>query len=246
MSYSYFAEYYDLLTENVNYQDRADYLLRLFERHNHVLGLTLDLACGTGSMTIELKKRGLDIFGADASIDMLSEAQRKACEEELDILFLCQKMQELELFGEINTCICTLDSINHITSKKVLGTAFEKISYYLKKDGLFVFDANTVYKHREILGVNCYIYDTEKVFCAWQNNYNEKNHKVIITLDFFEPRGKSYIRSSEQFTERAYTDEELKQLVKVADLTVEAVYDDMSFEPPGETSQRKIYVIRKK
>ena len=245
MSYSFFAEYYDLLTENVNYKDRADYLLRLFERHNHAPGLTLDLACGTGSMTIELKKRGLDIFGADASVDMLSEAQRKACEEQLDILFLCQKMQELELFGEIDTCICTLDSINHITSKKTLGTAFQKISYYLKQDGLFVFDANTVYKHREILGDNCYIYDTEKVFCAWQNNYNDKNHKVIITLDFFEPQGKTYIRSSEQFAERAYTDDELRQLLEAANMKVEAVYADLSFDSPGETSQRKIYVIRK-
>ena len=245
MSYSYFADYYDGLTENVDYRQKADYLLRLFERYDHQPGLTLDLACGTGSLTVELKKRGVDIFGADASSDMLSHAQMKAYDEELEILFLHRKMQELELFGKINTCICTLDSINHITSKKDLSRAFERVSLFLEEDGLFVFDANTVYKHKEILGDNCYIYDTDKVFCAWQNNYNEKNHKVIITLDFFEPDGKKYRRSSEQFAERAYTHDEMTEMLASAGLEIAAIYGDMSFDPPAEDSQREIYLVRK-
>lgn len=246
MSYSYFAEYYDKLTENVNYREKADYLTELFRRHGHEWGTTLDLACGTGSLTLELKKRGVDIFGADASEDMLAEAQMKAFDEELQILFLCQKMQYLDLYGGIDTCICTLDSVNHITSKRELAAAFGRVSTFLRDDGLFVFDANTVYKHREILGDNCYIYDTDKVFCAWQNNYNAKNNKVIITLDFFEPNGKGYTRTSEQFAERAYTREEMGEMLDSAGLEIVEVYDDMSFDPPCEITQREIYVVRKK
>ena len=72
MSYSYFAEYYDILTENVEYEKRADYFLELFKKHGHDMGLTLDLACGTGTLTLELCKRGVDIFGCDMSVDMLT------------------------------------------------------------------------------------------------------------------------------------------------------------------------------
>ena len=246
MSYSYFADYYDDLTGNVDYSSKADYLQKLMQRHGHNFGLTLDLACGTGTMTIELKKRGIDIFGADMSSDMLSQAQMKASEEGLNILFLCQKMQKLELFGKIDTCICTLDSVNHITSKDELTDAFSKVAQYLAEDGLFVFDANTVYKHKCILGDNCYIYDNKNVFCAWQNNYNEKNNKVIITLDFFEPEGEAYVRTSEQFAERAYTRDEMSEMLEKAGMRIEAVYDDMTFNPPQETAQREIYVVRKR
>lgn len=247
MSYSYFAKYYDVLTENVDYHERALYLSELCRYHEHECGVTLDLACGTGSLTIELKKLGIDVFGADMSSDMLSEAQMKAYENDMIILFLCQRMQELELYGQIDTCFCTLDSINHITSKKELIKCFRAVSKYLSDDGLFVFDVNTIFKHKEILGDNCYIYDTEEVFCAWQNNYQARNNKVIITLDFFEPdENGSYIRTSEQFSERAYSHDEMNEMLSLAGLETKCIYKDLSFDPPTDNTQREIFLIRKK
>ena len=245
-AYSYFAEFYDILTGNVEYDKRADYIMELFRRHDHEPGLTLDLACGTGSLTLELSRRGVDIFGADSSADMLSVAQQKFDEAGKSTLFLCQKMQALELYGKIDTCICTLDSINHLPSKKAVTAAFGRIANYLQDDGLFVFDCNTVYKHRHVLGDNCFVYDTEKVFCCWQNNYFEKDNRVAITLDFFVPDGKLYRRFSEQFLERAYTREEMNEMLDNAGLFAEAVYDDRSFDPPKPDSQREIFIVRKK
>ena len=244
-SYSDFAEFYDCLTQNVGYDKKADYLIELFKRHNHNAGITLDLACGTGTLTLELKKRGLDIYGIDASCEMLTIAQQKAFENDQNIMFICQKMQNLDLYGTIDTCICSLDSINHLTSLADVQKTFERISMFMNPGGLFVFDTNTVYKHKYVLGDNCYIYDTEKVFCAWQNNYNEKNNKVMITLDFFEPDGKLYRRSSEQFSERAYTRSEITEMLTKAGFGLESVYDDMTFEAPKPNSEREIYVARK-
>ena len=244
--YSYFAEFYDALTGNAEYERRADYLMELFERHGHKTGLTLDLACGTGSLTLELSRRGVDIFGADASSEMLSIAQQKFSEEGRETLFLCQKMQSLELYGSIDTCICTLDSINHLPSARAVTDAFRRIARYLEDDGLFVFDCNTVYKHKHVLGDNCYIYDNERVFCAWQNNYFEKNNKVIITLDFFEREGSHYLRSSEQLAEIAFSREDMLSMLDEAGLYAEAVYDELTFDPPKPDTQREIYAVRKK
>ena len=74
--YSYFADFYDSLTANVEYEKRADYILEVLKRHNKSSGLILDMCCGTGSLTIALKKRGADIFGSDASREMLTIAQQ--------------------------------------------------------------------------------------------------------------------------------------------------------------------------
>lgn len=245
-SYTDFAAFYDTLTENVEYEQKADYLMELFKRHNHTAGLTLDLACGTGTLTLALKKRGIDIYGVDASCEMLTVAQQKAYAADEKILFLCQKMQRLNLYGTVDTCICTLDSINHLTKLKDVEDTFERVALFLNPNGLFVFDANTIYKHTHILGDNCYIYDTKPVFCAWQNNYDPSEHCVTITLDFFEPIDGAYCRSSEQFSERAYRRDELERLWTAAGFVMEAVYGEGGFEPPHETTQREIYVLRKK
>lgn len=244
-SYTDFAAFYDSLTTNVEYEKKAEYLLKLFNRHNHEAGLTLDLACGTGTLTLALKKRGIDIYGVDASCEMLSVAQQKAYEADEEILFLCQKMQKLNLYGTVDTCICALDSINHLTQIKDVENTFKRVALFMNPNGLFVFDANTIYKHECVLGDNCYIYDNDKVFCAWQNNYKPSDHTVMITLDFFEPDGDIYRRSSEQFFERAYSRSEISEMLTAAGFTLEAVYDDMCFETPAEKSQREIYVARR-
>ena len=106
-SYGIFADFYDDLTLNAQYSERADYIMKVFERLGHDMGLTLDLACGTGNLTLELKRRGVDVYGIDGSAEMLSRAQEKSADENLGILFLCQQMQSIDLYGTIDTCICT-------------------------------------------------------------------------------------------------------------------------------------------
>ena len=244
-SYQAFAAFYDELMEEARYSERCGYLLKLLERHGHPAGLTLDLACGTGSLTIELAKRGVDVYGADGSVDMLSEAMQKSMEEGLQILFLNQRMEELDLYGTIDTCFCTLDSLNHITDIEVLRRAIDRVGLFMNPNGLFVFDVNTVYKHREVLGNNAFILENDRVFCAWQNTLTD-NNTVAIDLDFFEEDNGVYNRYSESFCERAYTDGELSMLLEEAGFAVEAVYGDMTFEPPDPDEQRSVYVARMK
>lgn len=243
-AYTVFSEYYDSLTSNVHYSERADYIEKLFKRYNHDAGITLDLACGTGSLTIELKKRGYDIYGADGSSDMLMVAQQKSCEEGLSILFLKQKMQLLDLFGTIDTCICTLDSLNHIINKEELQKAFDKVSLFMNKGGLFIFDVNTIYKHKHILADNVFVYDKSSVFCVWQNT-PLKDNITRISLDFFEKSGNVYHRSSETFCERAYSDSELEEMVCKAGFKILDIFGELSFDAPTEDSQRNVYIVKK-
>lgn len=245
LGYNSFSEYYDTLMQNVSYKDRAQYILEIFRRLDHDMGLSLDLACGTGSLTVELKRAGVDIYGIDASYDMLSFAREKALEHNLDILFLCQQMQNIDLYGTIDTCVCTLDSINHLTDERDVKRTFERVSLFMNKGGYFLFDVNTIYKHTDILADNTFVYDTDDVFCVWQNSLRE-NYIVDIDLDFFECEGQAYYRTNENFSERAYTDEQITSLLTDAGFEVIARYSDMTFDLPKSDDQRIIYIARKK
>lgn len=245
MAYGVFAEFYDKLTGNVHYKERADYLLEICKKWGHYTGITLDLACGTGTLTLELKRRGVDVYGIDGSQEMLSEASMKAFEEDLDVLFLCQKMQSIDLYGTIDTCFCTLDSINHLIKAEDVKKTFQKVSLFMNKGGLFVFDVNTVYKHREVLKDNVFVFDTDEVYCVWQNTPVDE-YVEEISLDFFipDPKGR-YIRERECFRERAYETDELRGMLIDAGFKLNAVYGDMSFESPKDKEQRLYFVSEK-
>ncbi len=245
MSYGVFAEFYDGLTRNVDYKEKADHILKIMELYSHKPGVTLDLACGTGSLSVELKKRGIDVFGADMSEEMLTRAQMKAQENGLDIMFIRQKMQTLTLFGEIDSCVCTLDSLSHLKGRSELEKAVGCVSRYMTSGGLFIFDVNTPYKHKVTLGNNTFVYDTDEVFLVWQNTYRERDCSVKIELDFFAPEDGKYIRESESFREFAYPAEVIEEVLSAAGFEVLALYDDMTFEPPCDSSERLTAAARK-
>lgn len=243
--YSIFSQYYDILTANAEYSRRADYLLALMERLGHKPGLTLDLACGTGSLTLELYQRGVDIYGVDASAEMLSQAQEKCAEAGADILFLRQKMQDLDLYGTVNTVVCTLDSINHLPGRADVRKAFGRVSLFLEPGGYFIFDLNTLYKHEKVLGNHTFVYDMEQVYCVWQNRCAPGTGRVDIRLDFFQREGRVYRRSAESFSEFAYPLGQVIEWLEEAGFGEVHTYQELSFEPPKEDSQRLIIAAKK-
>ncbi len=244
-SYEVFADFYDSLTNNVEYQKRAEYIVNILQnKYKHDLGITLDLACGTGTMTILLKEMGVDVYGIDGSRDMLSIALQKSAEKDLNILFLCQKMQSLDLYGTIDTCICTLDSLNHITDENVFKKAIEKVAFFMNKDGYFLFDLNTIYKHRKILSDNTFVYETDEVYCVWQNTPRE-NDIVDIDLDFFVKENQIYHRFSESFSERAYSLEFVEKVLIECGFEVVGIFGDMTENPPKSNEERIIIIAKK-
>lgn len=242
--YNEFAYSYDALMTDVDYQKRTDYICSLFERFDRMPTLMLDLACGTGEFSNRFAEMGVSVIGVDVSYDMLSVAREKTADIGNDILYLCQDAAELDLYGTVDGAICCLDSLNHITDYDAFCKAIARVSLFLEQDRLFIFDLNTPYKHREILGNNTFVLDNDDVYCVWQNEYDGK-HTVEINLDFFTPNDDAYYRTSESFCERAYTDDEVKNALQKAGLKIEAVYEEMTENTPNDTTQRVVYVTRK-
>ena len=241
-----FAGVYDIFTEGVNYKTRADYILSLLKRNGTENGALLDLACGTGSLTVEFCKKGFEVIAVDLSEDMLLLAREKLAEFGDNVLILCQDMCELDLFGTVNAAVCSLDSINHLDNIDDVKTAFEKVSLFMEPGGVFVFDVNTLYKHNCILADNTFVYECADAFLVWQNSLQKNGRSVDIMLDIFtENENGLYERESEDFTETAYSEEEITAALLQAGYTDIEVFDDLSFDNPSETSQRVYFTAKK-
>lgn len=243
--YNSFAMFYDSLTENVEYKKRTDYICKLFKKYGKMPTLLLDAACGTGSFSCEFAKRGISVIGADISADMLSVAATKSAENNLDILFVNSPLSKLDLYGTVDGAVCLLDSINHITDYSELCNSLKRVSLFLEPEALFIFDVNTEYKHTDILGDNSFVFENDKLFCVWQNRWLKNKRLTEIKLDFFEHIGKEYVRYTENFYERAYSDTELEKAILKAGLKLVAVFGENTQLPPKPDCQRKIFVTRK-
>ncbi len=244
--YGNFAHYYDILTGNISYKDRAAYFDMLIKKHGGKKNLLLDLACGTGSLSEEMCRLGYDVIAVDGSEEMLNEALDKKFDSGLNIQYLCQDMTKLDMFGTIDVTICALDSLNHLPDLDSIKQTINRVSLFCEPGGLFIFDVNTPYKHKNVLGNNTFIYDMEDVYCVWQNTYTEEDNRVEMWLDFFEKQENgSYERYDESFSEIAFDDAVIEKIVADSGMEIVGKYDYDTTEPTKADSEKIVYVAHK-
>lgn len=246
-AYTSFAEVYDQFMDNVPYREWADFLQEILQKEGINDGLVLDLGCGTGSMTEELAGRGYDMIGVDNSEDMLEIAMEKRQESGHDILYLLQDMQGFELYGTVRAVVSVCDSVNYVTEKEELEQVFRLVNNYLDPGGIFVFDFNTEYKYREVLGDRTIAENREDSSFIWDNYYYEEEHmnEYELTLFIQEADQKElYHKYQETHFQRAYTLEEIRELLEKSGLRFVAAYEDYTKKAPGKGSERICVVAR--
>lgn len=245
--YHALSAFYDRwMTGDVDSVARADYLLKLFEVHGGKRPDTmLDLACGTGTLCVEFCRRGIDMVGVDRSEDMLSIASVKVKNCTPPVLLLCQDMRTLDLRDTVDGAICTQDGMSHLLKTADIKAVFDRLRLFIAPGGLFIFDVNTPYKHREILGDRDFVLEQDGVVCTWQNLYSPKTGIVDMRLDFFEPREDGgYLRTTDEVRERAYSLPTWRRLLTESGFSLEAVYADGTTDPPAETCERWVLVAK--
>lgn len=241
MSYNAFSEFYDELMADVQYDERAEYVMGLFRKIQKSPTLLLDLGCGSGEFTVRFSEMGIETIGVDPSEDMLGIAREKLPQG----LFLQQSGEELDLYGTVDGAVSLMDSLNHITDYEELCRTFSRVSLFLEPEKLFIFDVNTEHKHRNVLADNSFIYETDNVMCCWQN-FTDDNLKTDIYLDFFKMEENGmYSRESDEFSERAYSPEEIEMALENAGLKILAIYEDLTENPPTDDTERVYYITRK-
>ncbi len=244
--YNAFARYYDELTANIDYKKRALYFNEIINRYKTTEGMILlDLACGTGSISEEMARLGYDVIGVDNSDEMLGIAIEKKFDSGLNIQYLCQDMRNIDMFGTIDVTVCALDSINHLQSLDDVRKVFEKVALFAEPQGLFIFDINTVYKHRCVLANNTFTYETDNVYCVWENSLDTSTDSVKMHLEFFERLENGlYERSSDDFSEAAYSEADIEAILDEVGMDIIGKFGDDSFDSPVDNTQRIVYAAR--
>ena len=243
-SYKYLSSFYDELCENVEYEARCDYISNILCSNGIIHGTILDLACGTGGMSVPFAKKGYKIIGIDLSEEMLEIASKNLFEVCDDFTLLKSNMRDFSLTDKVDACICCLDSINHLNSPDEVSETFKCVFNSLKEDGLFIFDVNTVYKHQSVLADNTFVFDEDDYYLVWDNELLD-DRTVRILIDIFCFNGSSYDRFNEEFCETAYTVDEIKYLLTECGFSNIKVYDELCFENPKNDSERIYFVCKK-
>lgn len=248
--YASLAPVYDALNGDVDYVKWADFVEKnLRDNFNGRVEYILDLGCGTGSMTLELAKRGYDMIGVDISPEMLNVAENRAEKDGVDgILWLCQDMTEFELYGTVEATVCCLDGINHLLDRTEVEACFSLVKNYSVPDGIFIFDINSQYKFENIYGQNDYIIEEENTLCAWQNDYSDEDKLCDFRLSIFEKNKKddTYTRYDCEQCERMYTRSEIELMLENTGFELISVYSDTDFGRVEDNSERLHFVARAK
>ena len=252
-AYSSFARVYDTFMDNVPYKKWGEYIYDILCKYGVKDGIVLDLGCGTGTMTEILAGYGYDMIGVDNSEDMLELAMEKRIESGHDILYLLQDMREFELYGTVSAAVSVCDSVNYVTEPEDLEEVFRLVNNYLDPNGIFLFDFNTDYKYREIMGDCTIAEDRGECSFIWNNYYygKERINEYDLTLfirenpsvskDSSSPASDNmhlYRKYKETHYQRGYTLEEIKAILERAGLVFEIAYDMDTRKSPTDTAER--------
>lgn len=237
---------YDTFMEDVPYNIWLENIEHYLKKYSLAPKTVLDLGCGTGQITVLLCEKGYDVTGADISEEMLSVAYDKALKAGVNPFFICQDMRELTLPAPYDLIVSLCDCINYITNKNDLKKVFKNCRAALNKNGLFIFDLNTPYKLREILGDNTFCQTTDTAAFTCENCFDEETGICEYYLNLFSQNPDlTYSRYEEFHYERAYETEEITALLREAGLKLLEIADAETLDSPTETTERIYYIARK-
>ena len=243
-AYHELAKSYDRLTNDVDYEATVKFYLQILEREGLNPRTVVDLACGTGSVTEILARKGYEVTGVDMSEEMLTEAMSKVMDLDNPPRFVCQKLQELRLPRAVDLAVCALDSLDYITNPVDCAEAIRRTWKVLNPGGIFIFDVNTPEKLKAMDG-QVFLDEDDDVYCVWRGEFDEETNICSYGMDLFQREGELWYRSFEEHREYAYSADQLVGYLKAAGFTRIEIYADRLFEAPRPGEQR-IYIKARK
>ena len=253
--YTGFAEVYDRFMD-VPYDDWQASVQEVLNREEIRDGLLLELGCGTGQMTERLAQAGYDMIGVDNSEEMLGIARQiqldqkeKKEQGELppypDILYLEQDMREFELYGTVRAVISVADTMNYLTDPEDFVQTLRLVNNYLDPKGIFLFDLKTVHSFRDVLGDATYAFQDEDASLIWENFYDEDEQMNEYDLTMFlQQENGLFEKQEETHLQRAYTKEEICQMVAEAGLELVSFADADTKGDWTEETERAYVLVR--
>jgi SAM-dependent methyltransferase len=242
------ARVYDAIMADIEYGAWADFILSYAGDTGLEARTALDLACGTGGLTRELRSAGLSVTGLDGSAEML----RVAAERLPGVSFVQGDLRDFTLTSgpaTFDLVTCVFDSYNNLIDDGDLGRALSRAHAALNPGGLLAFDVNTRTGVRElwegdsIEGVEPLPGDAE-VHYQWSHSFDEARDLGVVQAFCRLIPGEDSDPSelAEEFVElhheRGYDPAELDGLLREAGFASWEILEYPDYAPPPPDSSR--------
>lgn len=236
--YEKFSYSYDRMMKNVNYPRWTQYIESLFKKYGSYPRKILDLACGTGALTLLLSSNGYEMTGLDRASGMLDIAREKAVSQGLEITFQHGNMLDFQFDREFDAVVCTYDSINYACSEEELVQTFESVASHLSHKGLFIFDVTTERNIVEHFHNKTFSENHQDYSYIWKNNYLFHSKMCRTFLTFFIQEGDLFRRYEEVHNQRIFEVHTVNQLLQKTGYKMLSAFDIYTFNRWTRNSDR--------
>ena len=240
--YSKFALVYDHMMKHIDYEGWAKFIHSILKMNGVKFGDVIDISCGTGTFLLKLNKYGYKLYGSDSSLEMINQAKLKC--NKIGINFYIMDMRNLHFEKRFDGVVSLFDSINYLTTESDLLKKFRSVESILNDNGIFVFDICT--ETNSINNFNQYtesgeikgIYYYRKSYYLKEERIQMNDIKIVNKND-----GENY---REIHRQRIYNPQEIKEIINNSPLKLINMYDDFSFDPPDEETERIHFVLKRR
>ena len=208
--YKYLSSCYDEFMQDVDYDAWAKKIAGYIG--NRKKGI--DCGCGSGLITMRLKKMGYDVIGTDLSTEMLERARENFRRENLNITLVRMDSENLVVGNKVDFITAVCDVVNYMKKPEKF---FVRAYNALADDGVLLFDISSKYKLTEIIGNNVFTDSTDNVAYIWSNLLSEKQNKVEMFLTFFvKNKDGSFDKEEENQIQYIYEVDDLVEKLRAA------------------------------
>lgn len=231
--------------------DDVPFYLKLIKKYG---GPVLELACGTGRVTIPIAEKGYNITGLDISKEMIALGKKKAAEKDVEINWIQGDVRDFNLHKKFKFIFYPFNSILHLHYNEAFYACFNCVRKHLVGDGRFAFeifmpsltilgrDPEKFYKRTGLSGYTDPI-TGYKVRIDERTAYDRATQLLHITWKYKSKGGQ---RPDDHFSLRILFPQEINAMLEHCGLEIEAKYGNYELSPFKSDSAKQIILCRKK
>jgi len=202
----------------------------------------LDLACGTGRHSIELAKRGYEVFGIDFHEESVKIARASIKSLDKRIKFIKGDMRRLPFNNEFDAVINMFTSFGYFSKDKENDLTLREISKSLKKRGLLLLDLQN--KYWQLNNISKKSWEREKeIFIFEKRQYDRKRKLFVNDINFIFPSGKS---NNIKTMVRLFDLKEIKNKLLSAGMKITKVFGDYDASNYNTKRSPRMIVLARK
>jgi ubiquinone/menaquinone biosynthesis C-methylase UbiE len=239
--------HYDLMIKSRNAYESVPFYLKQAKKYG---GPVLELACGTGRISIPIAKKGIEIVGLDFSVQMLEQAKRNSEKNHLDLEWIEADMTNFNLNREFSLILMPAAALNWVLENSSIKNCLSCVKGHLKQDGRFIF--NVFNPNLEILQRDpSHKYEMDKypdpngegTIVVTGSNIYDKATQINHVTSYYNIKNKEIIKKLKL---RMFFPKELDGLLHYNGFIIDHKYGSFEEEPFNSDSNWQIVICHKK